>query len=114
MFVQGPHASYCGRQGGERKGQRDKMQDLIMSPLIGECLSQQYGISQYFQSSLMEKLKRMGAAGEASLSRQHAVVSQKMNSSGCWRYRGDQEIVPVIKELPFWWREIDQKCYYDY
>lgn len=45
MFVQGPHARYCGSQGGERKGQRDKMQDLIMSPLIGECLSQQYGIS---------------------------------------------------------------------
>ena len=45
MFVQGPHASYCGKQGGERKGQRDKMQGLIMSPLIGECLSQQYGIS---------------------------------------------------------------------
>ena len=30
----------------------------------------------------MEKLERMGAAGEASLSRQHADVSQKMNSLG--------------------------------
>ena len=42
--MQGPHARYCGRQGGERKGQRDKMQDLTVWPLIGECLSKQYGI----------------------------------------------------------------------
>ena len=42
--MQGSRARYCGRQGGERKGQRDKMQDLIMSLLLGECLSKQYRI----------------------------------------------------------------------
>lgn len=100
-----------GTGGGERerKGQRDKMQDLNVTVRRGYLSNIGFMPSQYFGELPMEKLRRWGQPGEASLSRQHAGVSQKMNPSGCWKYRGNQERVPLVKELPFWWREIDKK-----